>query len=178
MESDGTLYAVCPKATKDDTRFGGQFGNSLRGKLAVADDIVQRLVNHVSPCNMSGEAPCVRCQGASEIQRLRVELEQTKLNLQQARTGRALRDLEQERQDRQRVEQSLIQTIARLCMDARDLRAHNEQLEQQLAARRTPTVRIDVDHETAAQKIADINRTIDRIFDELNAKDHPVETES
>ena len=114
---------------------------------------------------------------ADEIERLGAELEQAKINLQQARTGRALRDLEQERQDRQRVEQSLIQTIARLCMDARDLRARNEQLEQQLAVRRTPTVRIDVDHETAAQKIADINRTIDRIFDELNAKDRHVETE-
>ena len=114
---------------------------------------------------------------ASEVVRLRAQLEQSNINLQQARTGRALRDLEQERQDRQRVEQSLIQTIARLSMDARDLRAHNEQLEQQLAARRTPTVRIDVDHETAAQKIADINRTIDRIFDELNAKDDHVETQ-
>ena len=143
----------------------------------MADDIVQRLVDHVSPCNMSVEAPCVRCQAAAEIGRLGAELEQANINLQQARTGRALRDLEQERQDRQRVEQSLIQTIARLCIDARDLRAHNEQLEQQLANRLTPTVRIDVDHETAAQKIADINRTIDRIFDELNAKDHHVETE-
>ena len=143
----------------------------------MADDIVQRLVEHVSPCNMSGEAPCVRCQAAAEIVRLRAELEQANINLQQARTGRALRDLEQERQDRQRVEQSLIQTIARLCMDARHLRAHNEQLEQQLAARRTPTVRIDVDHETAAQKIADINRTLDRIFDELNAKDCHAETQ-
>ena len=114
---------------------------------------------------------------ADEIERLRAELEQANINLQQARTGRALRDLEQERQDRQRVEQSLIQTIARLCIDARDLRAHNEQLEQQLAARRTPTVRIDVDHETAAQKIADINRTLDRIFDELNAKDRHAETQ-
>ena len=114
---------------------------------------------------------------ANEVVRLRAELEQANINLQQARTGRGLRDLEQERQDRQRVEQSLIQTIARLCMDARDLRAQNEQLEQQLVARRTPTVRIDVDHETAAQKITDINRTLDRIFDEINAKDDHAETQ-
>ena len=138
----------------------------------MADDIVTRLRDCLPP-NPVG---CVWCEAADEIERLRAELEQANINLQQARTGRALRDLEQERQDRQRVEQSLIQTIARLCMDARDLRAQNEQLEQQLAARRTPTVRIDVDHETAAQKIADINRTIDRIFDELNAKDDHVET--
>ena len=146
----------------------------------MADDIVTRLqqwslVTYRSP--MLYNLPTDLSEAADEIERLRAELEQTKLNLQQARTGRALRDLEQERQDRQRVEQSLIQTIARLCMDARHLRAHNEQLEQQLAARRTPTVRIDVDHETAAQKIADINRTIDRIFDELNAKDRHAETQ-
>ena len=145
----------------------------------MADDIVERLrVLYCAADEMTPCGTCLTCKAADEIERLRAELEQANINLQQARTGRALRDLEQERQDRQRVEQSLIQTIARLCMDARDLRAHNEQLEQQLAVRRTPTVRIDVDHETAAQKIADINRTIDRIFDELNAKDRHAETES
>ena len=139
-------------------------------------DRVHRLRDHVNYPHLDGDI-CLRCWAADEIERLRAELDQANINLQQARTGRALRDLEQERQDRQRVEQSLIQTIARLCMDARDLRAQNEQLERQLAARRTPTVRIDVDHETAAQKIADINRTIDRIFDELNAKDRHAETQ-
>ena len=139
----------------------------------MADDIVTQL----RAGGRSRPEPLLCDIAADEIERLRAELEHSNINLQQARTGRALRDLEQERQDRQRVEQSLIQTIARLCMDARDLRAHNEQLEQQLAVRRTPTVRIDVDHETAAQKIADINRTIDRIFDELNAKDRHAETQ-
>ena len=143
----------------------------------MADDIVTRLRTVVAVPNGVDIWTMTALDAADEIVRLRAELEQANINLRQARTGRALRDLEQERQDRQRVEQSLIQTIARLCMDARDLRAQNEQLEQQLAARRTPTVRIDVDHETAAQKIADINRTIDRIFDELNAKDRHAETE-
>ena len=156
----------------------------------MADNIVTRLRDCGNNCGCHARSfyecvcdgvewpnECLNVEAAKEIERLRAELEQAKINLQQARTGRALRDLEQERQDRQRVEQSLIQTIARLCMDARDLRAHNEQLEQQLAARRTPTVRIDVDHETAAQKIADINRTLDRMFDEINAKDDHAETE-
>lgn len=138
----------------------------------MADDIVTRL-------NEQAQAPALvwLADAAAEIARLRAELEQANINLQHGRSGKALLDLERERQDRQRVERSLIQTIARLCMDARDLRAHNEQLEQQLAARRTPTVRIDVNHETAAQKIADINRTIDRIFDGLNAKDDHDQTE-
>ena len=114
---------------------------------------------------------------ADEIELLRAELEQTRLNLQHARTGKALLDLEREREERQLVEQSLIRTVVRLLMQNRDLRAHNERLEQRISNRR-PDITIDVGVGTAMDTLRQINRHLDSIEElTLDRKDRHVETE-
>lgn len=60
------------------------------------NDQVHRLRDHVNYPHLEGDI-CLRCWAADEIERLRAELEQANVNLQHARTGKALLDLEQER---------------------------------------------------------------------------------
>ena len=138
----------------------------------MADDIVTRL-------REQAQAPALAwlADAADEIKRLRAELEQARLNLRHARTGKALLDLEREREERQLVEQSLIRTVVRLLMQNRDLRAHNERLEQRISNRR-PDITIDVGVGTAMDTLRQINRHLDSIEElTLDRKDCHAETQ-
>jgi cell division protein FtsB len=72
--------------------------------------------------------------------------------------------------------ENLVRAIAALARDNRKLRDRIAQLEE--ADRWALVAPISIDHETAADKIADINRMIDRIMDNLDAKDPDDPTES
>lgn len=132
------------------------------------------------PTNQRSETMVARevmVQMVDDLNRLRAELEQARLNLQHARTGKALLDLEREREERQLVEQSLIRTVVRLLMQNRDLRAHNERLEQRISNRR-PDITIDVGVGTAIDTLRQINRHLNSIEElTLDRKDRHAETE-
>ena len=143
----------------------------------MSDDIIDRLRCAYSKGDEPPCEACTFCVARAEIERLRAELEQARLNLQHARTGKALLDLEREREERQLVEQSLIRTVVRLLMQNRDLRAHNERLEQRISNRR-PDITIDVGVGTAMDTLRQINRHLDSIEElTLDRKDRHVETE-
>ena len=57
-------------------------------------------------------------------------------------------DLQRERAEHWRIEEAYVRQVTRLVLENRELRAEIERLQQ-----RTPTVRIDVGHETAMQKL-------------------------
>ena len=81
------------------------------------------------------------------------------------------RFLERERAEHWRIEEAYVRQVTRLVLENRDLRAEIERLQQ-----RTPTVRIDVGHETAMAKLRDINASLDRI-DTLLGKERNDKTE-
>ena len=92
-----------------------------------------------------------------EVQRLTDQLHATKIELAQARTGRALLELEREREDRLLTEDTYIRQISRLVLENRDLRAKNERL------RLRQVTTQDAGHETAMEKLRDINASLDRL---------------
>jgi len=91
------------------------------------------------------------------------EIEQLRLNLANARTGRALLNLERERADHEAIVRSLCRSLARAVMEARDLREQNAELLAQRATTRRPDITIDVGIGTAIDIIRDINRHLDNI---------------
>ena len=99
----------------------------------------------------------------SEIERLTADVEQLRINLDHARTGRALRDLKRERADHEAIVRSLCRSLARAVMEARDLREQNAELLAQRATPRQPDITIDVGIGTAIDIIRDINRHLDNI---------------
>ena len=117
------------------------------------NDRIQRLRDHVNYKHLDGDV-CLRCWAADEIERLLAErddlqerLQVRSMELAQARQGRALLELER-------------------------VQAENAQLRRQLFAERGITPEIDVRHETAAEIVADLHRSIDRI-DALLAARNP-----
>jgi Xaa-Pro aminopeptidase len=93
-----------------------------------------------------------------EVQRLTEQLHATEIELAQARTGRALLDLEREREDRLLTEDTYVKQISRLVLENRDLRAENERLRL-----RQVTTQVDVGHETAMEKLRDMHASLDRL---------------
>ena len=87
----------------------------------------------------------------SEIERLRADVKQLRINLANASTGRALRDLERERADHEAIVRSLCRSLARAVMEARDLREQNAELLAQRATPRRPDITIDVRYLTGTE---------------------------
>lgn len=129
---------------------------------AQSSDIVKQL-STILDSEMSPTERAVICAAASEIERLCADVEQLRINLANASTGRALRDLERERADHEAIVRSLCRSLARAVMEARDLREQNAELLAQRATPRRPDITIDVGIGTAIDIIRDINRHLDNI---------------
>jgi regulator of replication initiation timing len=104
----------------------------------VADDIVTRL-RHVSWLAEEGSAVVdLATAAADEIMRTREQIDVLKIELAQARTGRALLEVER-------------------------LQAENDELRRRLAEGFATSVVIDVSHENAARKLRQVMRTIEAL---------------
>ena len=118
--------------------------------IAQSSDIVKQL-STILDSEMSPTERAVICAAASEIERLRADVEQLRINLANASTGRALRDLERERADHETIVRSLCRSLARAVMEARDLREQNAELLAQRATPRRPDITIDVRYLTGTE---------------------------
>jgi regulator of replication initiation timing len=104
----------------------------------VANDIVTRL-RHVSWLAEEGSAVVdLAACAADEIMRTREQIDVLKIELAQARTGRALLEVER-------------------------LQAENDELRRRLAEGFATSVVIDVSHEDAARKLRQVMRTIEAL---------------